>query len=76
MDRDVKRLKTSLPDILVATPGRLNDLLQNSDLANLLGNVRYLVLDEADRLLDMGFKCEPAAGCCGRCKKQIIVCFL
>jgi superfamily II DNA/RNA helicase len=52
MGRQVRDLMNGL-DVLVATPGRLLDLLRANALR--LNQVEVLVLDEADRMLDMGF---------------------
>jgi ATP-dependent RNA helicase RhlE len=52
MNPQIDRIKAGV-DILVATPGRLLDLQQQGHLD--LSTVEILVLDEADRMLDMGF---------------------
>jgi ATP-dependent RNA helicase DDX31/DBP7 len=48
------RLRKGL-NILVATPGRLADHLDNTEVLD-VGNVRWLVLDEGDRLMELGFE--------------------
>ena len=45
------------PDVVVATPGRLLDHISNSQGVD-MDDVEFLVLDEADRLLDLGFQDE------------------
>eukprot|EP00930_Biecheleria_cincta_P052067 TRINITY_DN372_c0_g1_i2.p1 TRINITY_DN372_c0_g1~~TRINITY_DN372_c0_g1_i2.p1 ORF type:complete len:632 (+),score=107.17 TRINITY_DN372_c0_g1_i2:114-2009(+) len=42
------------PQIVIATPGRLNDFLESGQVY--LNQVEYVVLDEADRMLDLGFE--------------------
>jgi len=52
MGRQVRSILQGV-EVMVATPGRLLDLVQSNGLK--LGQVEFLVLDEADRMLDMGF---------------------
>jgi superfamily II DNA/RNA helicase len=57
--RQVSKLERSRADIVVATPGRLNDMLSSVPrFKKMCENLKVLVLDEADQLLDMGFKQE------------------
>ena len=51
-EKQIKQLKRGC-DLLVATPGRLLDLMEHNHVS--LSGVEVLVLDEADRMLDMGF---------------------
>jgi len=58
MDRQIQKIKQGA-QIISATPGRLNDLI-NREVVN-LNNVKAVVLDEADEMLNMGFKEELEA---------------
>ena len=51
--KEQSALLRKIPDILIATPGRLLEHIQAGSM--LAGEVRWLILDEADRMLDMGF---------------------
>jgi ATP-dependent RNA helicase MSS116 len=51
----LKRFTTGNPTILVATPGRLDDILGENEVRERLRGLKTLVLDEADRMLDAGF---------------------
>jgi ATP-dependent RNA helicase DDX43 len=54
--REQINIVTKGVEIVVATPGRLNDLIMNNIID--VRSVTYLVLDEADRMLDLGFEPE------------------
>lgn len=51
----LSRFMKGAPSILVATPGRLKDYLSEAPTARKLANIRTLVLDEADTMLETGF---------------------
>uniref|UniRef100_A0A8D0L8I7 ATP-dependent RNA helicase n=1 Tax=Sphenodon punctatus TaxID=8508 RepID=A0A8D0L8I7_SPHPU len=57
---DIEKFKEQGGNIVVATPGRLEDMFRRKadglDLASCVKSLEVLVLDEADRLLDMGFE--------------------
>lgn len=57
IENQINQLKTN-PDVIIATPGRLIDMLYNYKSVNssFLENINILVLDEADKLLELGFK--------------------
>lgn len=50
----MKALKRKTPHIIIATPGRLLDLIRRKAID--LSTIKYVVLDEADEMLNMGFK--------------------
>eukprot|EP00049_Salpingoeca_infusionum_P019006 m.359733 g.359733 ORF g.359733 m.359733 type:complete len:530 (-) comp18696_c0_seq1:308-1897(-) len=52
----LKRMRHRTPFILSATPGRLVDMIETCNWTEHLKNLKVLVLDEADTLLDMGFR--------------------
>jgi ATP-dependent RNA helicase MSS116, mitochondrial len=54
--KDVTALNRDSIQIVVATPGRLIDLLENHGLVERMRYLDVLILDEADQLLDMGFR--------------------
>ena len=57
MAKDVAAFRQGPPVVLVATPGRLDDHLNNTaGVREMLGALRVLVMDEADQLLDRGFR--------------------
>ena len=54
--QDHAKFRKAMPDILIATPGRLNDHLYNHGLDAAMKGLRTLIFDEADQLLEMGFR--------------------
>ncbi len=55
------------PEIVIGTPGRLLELLRSRALE--LADLEFLVLDEADRMLDMGFR-DDVLQICAACREQ------
>ncbi|KAJ9455964.1 DEAD-box ATP-dependent RNA helicase 25 [Diplonema papillatum] len=53
---DLSAMRQRVPDLLVGTPGRLNDHLAKKGLASKASRLLCLILDEADQLLEMGFR--------------------
>jgi ATP-dependent RNA helicase DBP3 len=74
VSKDEQRQALKKASIVVATPGRLNDLLREESVS--LSKVRFLVLDEADRMLDKGFEQdirEIVAAAAPKKKRQLVM---
>jgi ATP-dependent RNA helicase DDX55/SPB4 len=56
LNSDIASLKASRPTILIGTPGRLHEIITSGSSLLNLKKLELLIMDEADRLLDMGFK--------------------
>jgi len=54
-EKHLREFLNGKPTVLVATPGRLNDYLQDDNIARKFTNLRTLILDEADTMLEAGF---------------------
>jgi len=56
VSNDISTLKSTTPTILIGTPGRLHEIITSPSSPLKLKSLEMLIMDEADRLLDMGFK--------------------
>ncbi len=65
--KEQKALLRKNPEILIATPGRILDHINHASVD--LKDLEFLILDEADRMLDMGFR-EDVLEICNACKKD------
>ena len=54
LEDDIAKIRNQIPNIIIATPGRLVDIQEKEKLS--FSNLEILILDEADRMLDMGFE--------------------
>ncbi|KAK6145565.1 hypothetical protein DH2020_022385 [Rehmannia glutinosa] len=57
---DMRKIEEEGANLLIGTPGRLNDIMERMDALD-FRNLEILILDEADRLLDMGFQKQISA---------------
>ena len=54
IEEDINKYKNQIPNIIIATPGRFLDFIDKEKIS--LSSIEILILDEADRMLDMGFE--------------------
>jgi ATP-dependent RNA helicase DDX55/SPB4 len=69
INNDIAALKSSPPTVIIGTPGRLHEILTSPSSPLNMKSLELLIMDEADRLLDMGFK-ESLTGILGALPKQ------